>query len=102
MLKWVVDRANGHAIGHESPLGWMPAYEDIDWRGLESFTPQQFATAMSIDSAHWKRELISHEELFVELYDRLPMELHSVRNLMLSALWRLRENWEIEHPSLGS
>jgi phosphoenolpyruvate carboxykinase (GTP) len=102
VLKWVVERANGHAIGHESPLGWMPGYEDLDWRGLETFTSQQFAAVMSIDSALWKRELISHEELFVELYDRLPMELHSVRNLLLSALWRLRENWEIEHPSLGS
>jgi phosphoenolpyruvate carboxykinase (GTP) len=102
VLRWVVERANGSALGHESPLGWMPRYEDLDWRGLASFTAEQFADSMSVDPALWKKELLSHEELFVELYDRLPAELESVRNLIMSGLWRLRENWEIEDPSLGS
>jgi phosphoenolpyruvate carboxykinase (GTP) len=102
VLRWVVERANGSVLGHESPLGWMPRYEDLDWRGLESFTPDQFADIMSVDAGLWKKELLSHEELFVELYDRLPTELQSVRNLIMSGLWRLREKWEIEDPSLGS
>ena len=57
---------------------------------------------MSVDAGLWKKELLSHEELFAELYDRLPTELQSVRNLIMSGLWRLREKWEIEDPSLGS
>ncbi|HCI78121.1 MAG TPA: phosphoenolpyruvate carboxykinase, partial [Ktedonobacter sp.] len=32
ILKWVTERAHGHAFGIESPIGWMPRYEDIDWR----------------------------------------------------------------------
>jgi phosphoenolpyruvate carboxykinase (GTP) len=102
VLRWVVERANGAALGHESPLGWMPRHEDLDWRGLESITPDKFAALMSVDSAQWKRELLSHEELFVELYDRLPTELLSVRNLTLSGLWRTRDHWDIQHPSVGS
>jgi len=102
VLQWVVERANGNALGHESALGWVPRYEDMDWRGLESFSPERFADVMSIDGALWKRELLSHEELFVELYDRLPTELLSVRNLILSGLWRLRDDWELDHPSVGS
>ena len=102
VLKWVVERANGEAVGHESALGWMPRYEDLDWRGLESVNAERFAELMSIDATQWKRELLSHEELFAELYDRLPTELISIRNLILSGLWRLRDRWELEHPTIGS
>jgi phosphoenolpyruvate carboxykinase (GTP) len=102
VLKWIVDRANGSALGHESPLGWMPHYDDLDWRGMESFTQQHFEEIMQIDPSQWTRELLLHEELLVDLYDRLPTELMSVRNLLLSGMWRLRERWNLEHPTIGS
>jgi phosphoenolpyruvate carboxykinase (GTP) len=41
-------------------------------------------------------------DLFVNLYDRLPSELESVRNLILSGLWRIGERWDVAHPSIGS
>jgi phosphoenolpyruvate carboxykinase (GTP) len=43
-----------------------------------------------------------HEELFVELYDRMPSELLSVRNLLLSGMWRMRGRWDVDHPTIGS
>ena len=42
---------------------------------------------MSIDQDLWKQEILSHEELFIKLYDRLPKELMFVRELLLSSLW---------------
>ena len=59
-----------------------PAGLDAPLRGPrlarpQSFTPDQFADIMSVDAGLWKKELLSHEELFVELYDRLPTELQS-------------------------
>ena len=36
VLKWIVERARGTRSRIESPLGWMPRYEDLDWRGLET------------------------------------------------------------------
>src|SRR5579862_3930796 len=42
VLKWIVDRAHGHALGRETPIGWMPRYEDLEWKGLESFPQEKF------------------------------------------------------------
>ena len=97
ILKWVVDRVNGHAAAIESPLGWMPRYEDLDWEGLESITPEKFSDLTSEDRDLWMDEVVSHEELFIKLYDRLPKEFLHMRQLIISSLWRSPEHWEQFH-----
>jgi phosphoenolpyruvate carboxykinase (GTP) len=93
ILKWIVERSHGRAISVESPIGWMPRYEDIDWRGMEDFSREKFTQLMSVDRTVWQQELLSHEELFMKLYDRLPKELLFIRELILSGLWRSPEHW---------
>ena len=94
VLKWIVDRTHGRAAGIESALGWMPSYKDIDWRGLE-FSEECFTEMMSVERAPWIQELLSHEELFVSLYDRLPKEFILQRELLLASLWRSPERWQL-------
>ena len=96
ILKWIVDRVHGRAYAEESPLGWAPRYEDIDWTGLD-FTEAQFDEIMSVDRGTWEAEILSHEELFIKLYDRLPKEFMLKRQLILSQLWRAPEHWEPTH-----
>jgi phosphoenolpyruvate carboxykinase (GTP) len=96
VLKWIVERSNGRAVSIESPIGWMPRYEDLDWRGM-SFSHSQFDAVMSIDRDDWQKEILLHEELFIKLYDRLPKEMLSVRDLILSSLWRMPEDWGQTH-----
>jgi phosphoenolpyruvate carboxykinase (GTP) len=95
VLQWIVARANGHAIGIESPLGWMPRYQDIDWTGLESFTEAQFLDCMSVDRSDWHAELLECEDLFMKLHERLPGEMRSIRDLVPSGLWRSPDHWEV-------
>ncbi|MFL5806780.1 MAG: phosphoenolpyruvate carboxykinase (GTP) [Roseiflexaceae bacterium] len=95
VLKWIVERARGRAISIESPLGWMPRYEDLDWRGMEDFTPEQFKALMTVDRDLWQQELLSHQELFIKLYDRMPKELLFIGELILSSLWRSPEHWGV-------
>jgi phosphoenolpyruvate carboxykinase (GTP) len=87
VLKWIVGRVTGKAAAVESPLGRVPRYEDLDWRGLK-FTPEQFAEVMTTDKNEWIHELASHDELFFKMYDRLPRELPSIRDLLLAGLVR--------------
>src|SRR5271163_3326150 len=71
VLKWVVDRARGRALGRETPIGWMPRYEDIDWNGLD-FPQAKFDELQAFDRVAWRAEVMGHEELFLDLHDRLP------------------------------
>lgn len=93
VLKWIVERANNHGKSIESPIGWMPRYEDLCWEGLD-FPKERFNELMSVDRELWANEILSHDELFMKLYDRLPKELIFIRELMLSSLWRAPEHWE--------
>ncbi|REJ77751.1 MAG: phosphoenolpyruvate carboxykinase (GTP) [Acidobacteria bacterium] len=91
VLKWIVERARGRSKGYETPLGWMPRYEDMDWRGLEDFTREDFEKAMQLDRDLWLKEIAMHDDLFFKLYDRLPKEMTFIRELLLSNLWRSPE-----------
>ncbi|GAB3006054.1 phosphoenolpyruvate carboxykinase (GTP) [Niabella terrae] len=88
ILKWIVGRCRGASVGVEIPLGWIPKYEHIDWRGMEDFSEDDFENVMSINRDLWIREIASQDELFFQLYDRLPKEMTFIRELLLSHLWR--------------
>jgi phosphoenolpyruvate carboxykinase (GTP) len=85
ILKWIVDRTQGRALGQETPIGWVPRYEDIEWKGLE-FSKETFTQLQSVDRAKWKSEVLGHEELFIELHDRLPPEIVYERELLICRL----------------
>ncbi|MBK7934803.1 MAG: phosphoenolpyruvate carboxykinase (GTP) [Acidobacteria bacterium] len=90
VLKWIVERSRGLSKGTETPLGWMPRYEDMDWRGLD-FSREQFDKVMTIDRDLWLKEIAMHDDLFFQLYDRLPKEMTFMRELLVSNLWRSPE-----------
>lgn len=95
ILKWIIQRVKGRASAVESPVGWMPHYDDIDWNGLD-FSRKDFENIMTIDRESWKQELLSHAELFERMYDKLPKEYIFMRELLLSGLWRSPERWGLE------
>ena len=94
VLKWIIGRVRGRMGAVESPIGWMPRYENMDWTGSD-FTKEQFDEIMSIDSEDWKKELLAHQELFERMYDVLPKEYLFMRQLLLSGLWRSPAQWNL-------
>ena len=85
ILKWIVDRVHGRTRTKETPIGWTPFYEDMDWRGLE-FPREKFEELQKVDRVAWKREVIDHEELFILLHAHLPPELVYERELLICRL----------------
>jgi len=85
VLRWVIERSRGQTIGVESPLGWIPRYRDIDWRGLH-FTEAQFDDLMGYSRERVKKQTLSHEELFLELSEHLPKTMIFERELLISRL----------------
>jgi phosphoenolpyruvate carboxykinase (GTP) len=85
VLRWISERVQGRALASESPIGWMPRYESIDWRGLD-FPKEIFDELQSFDAAAWRRELVDQQELFIDIHDHLPPELVYERELLICRL----------------
>jgi phosphoenolpyruvate carboxykinase (GTP) len=82
VLQWIVARARGRALGKETPIGWVPRYEDIDWTGLD-FPKEKFDQLQAFDRTIWRAEVMGHEELFLDLHDHLPKEMIYERELLI-------------------
>jgi phosphoenolpyruvate carboxykinase (GTP) len=85
VLKWIVDRARGRALGKETPIGWVPHFEDVEWKGLD-FPRDKFEALQAFDREAWRNEVLGHEELFLDLHDRLPPEAIYERELLICRL----------------
>src|SRR3569833_1659173 len=91
ILKWVVDRARGRAQGKETPIGWTPYFEDIQWDGLdmsEEELRERIERLQQVDTTDWKQEVMNHEELFIALHDHLPAEIIYERELLICLLYK--------------
>jgi phosphoenolpyruvate carboxykinase (GTP) len=82
VLQWIFERCQGRSGAVQTPLGSMPRFEDLDWKGLEKLSPSQFEELSKIDNDAWKEELSSHDELFGKLGARLPTVLEARRGEM--------------------
>jgi phosphoenolpyruvate carboxykinase (GTP) len=74
ILKWIIDRVHGRAGAKETPLGWAPRYEDIDWEGC-AVTADQFARLTRVDVREWQRELEAQAKWLQGLGQRVPLAL---------------------------
>ena len=85
VLKWMTERIAGTAGGAENVFGITPRYSDLSWDGL-AFTPEQFDTITSIDTAAWQAEVALHTELFDKLAYHLPQELVATKDKLAQRL----------------
>jgi phosphoenolpyruvate carboxykinase (GTP) len=85
-LKWIVERCQGKAHALDTPIGRVPGFSDLDWKGLEYFGSERFREVTSIERTAWARELQQQDELLALLGNRLPSELASRRDALGRAL----------------
>ncbi len=84
VLKWIVDRCHHRVGAEEGVLGWMPLLEDFDLDGLAGFGPDEFEAIQKVTADEARREALSHEELFMQLYSTLPKEFIFQRQLLIT------------------
>jgi phosphoenolpyruvate carboxykinase (GTP) len=89
VLKWVIERCEGAAGAKVTPIGAMPRYEDMDWRGLE-MPHETFDKLTSVEPRAWRSEVREHTKLFETLKDRLPAELEAKRSTLEAAFTKKR------------
>jgi phosphoenolpyruvate carboxykinase (GTP) len=82
VLKWIFDRVRGGGRARETPIGWVPRYQDIEWAGLD-FPKEKFEALQSFDRKAWRDEVIGQEALFIDLHSTLPKELVFERELLI-------------------
>ncbi|MBI3131645.1 MAG: phosphoenolpyruvate carboxykinase (GTP) [Acidobacteria bacterium] len=100
VLNWIVDRVHSKAFAMETPLGWMPRKEDLDLTGIKGLDESRYSELTAINREEWRRELLLHEELFEQLFDRLPKEFPPMRQLLLSALWRTPKKMDMPETEI--
>ena len=79
VLKWMFERCAGRAQAVETPLGFVPRYDDLDWNGFD-FGARRFSNVMDVDLTLWERELELHDVFFARLGAKKPQALASERN----------------------
>ena len=85
VLKWMIDRLEGKAVGHDTMFGVAPQYAEINWTGI-SFSAEQFKTVTSIDKAAWVEELKLHDTHFEQLAYHMPNALIETKGALESRL----------------
>jgi phosphoenolpyruvate carboxykinase (GTP) len=85
ILKWVVERLSGTKDAVTTPIGNMPAPEDIDLSGLD-VTIDDMKELLSIDKEKWLAEIKSIRENYKSYGSKLPKELDVELNKLENAL----------------
>ena len=83
VLAWMIRRVEGTGHAVESPLGYIPAYEDIDWEGLQ-YTKEQFEAVMRIDPARVKQLAQDNTKYLTETIGHAAPELLAVSEQIIA------------------
>jgi phosphoenolpyruvate carboxykinase (GTP) len=76
VLKWMIDRVEGRAGAHETPIGYMPAREDLDTTGL-GLAPATLDELLAVDAPAWRDDLAHLGGEFDQYGARMPEALRS-------------------------
>ncbi|MDP9466140.1 MAG: phosphoenolpyruvate carboxykinase (GTP) [Actinomycetota bacterium] len=71
VLKWIVDRLEGRAEGVRTPIGVLPAKDELDLDGLD-VPERDLELLLSVDPDVWSEEASLMPDYFAQFGDHLP------------------------------
>ncbi len=97
-LKWIVDRCHGRAQAIQSPIGWVPPYEALNWEGL-NFPAESYYEIMNVSREQAEKEAEEQREFFAKFGSHLPREMELELELFLSRVNNSPEVWDLSAAS---
>ena len=85
VLEWVLGRVDGKLGARDTPIGFMPAAEDLDLTGI-SLDPKAIAELLSVDASAWREEYTNLARDFEQYGERLPDGLKHELEAVLARL----------------
>ena len=74
VLRWIMERCDGHAAAVETPIGYLPRTGEIDTNGLD-ITDETMQALLYVDITQWQVEMNSVGEYLDSYGERLPEAL---------------------------
>ena len=87
VLRWIIDRCENRIGARETPIGWLPEPEDIDTSGLD-VNAATLEALLAVNVDQWKTEMDSIGSYLEGFGERLPAELKSEHEKVVTALQR--------------
>jgi phosphoenolpyruvate carboxykinase (GTP) len=84
-LVWLMQLLNGEAKGEETPVGIVPAKDELLLEGLDEQTLADLDAVLSIDVARWRQE-IGFRETHLAQFDGLPEAIWEAHQRVALAL----------------
>jgi phosphoenolpyruvate carboxykinase (GTP) len=85
VLEWMIKRVDGTARGVPTPIGTVPAKDQLNLKGLD-LGPAQLEELLAVDNAGWQAELASAAEYLETFAPRLPERLRQEYRRVATAL----------------
>ncbi|HEU0208242.1 MAG TPA: phosphoenolpyruvate carboxykinase (GTP) [Candidatus Udaeobacter sp.] len=87
VLKWIIDRCDGHGGAVNSPVGWLPGPHDLDLAELE-IDHNAVDELLGLDHEEWQKEIAAHKQYFDSLGSVVPERLRKQQK-QLAARFKL-------------
>lgn len=81
VLEWIIKRCENKVEADISPIGFIPKAEDINREGLD-VSEEILNDLLTIDIESWSDDVVSIEEFYNKIGDRLPKELNEELNVL--------------------
>ncbi|HEX5423047.1 MAG TPA: phosphoenolpyruvate carboxykinase (GTP) [Candidatus Acidoferrales bacterium] len=87
VLKWILDRVEGHADAAEAPIGFIPTVESLTLDGMR-ISESALDELLRIDPGDWADETRATGEFLAKFGDRLPAPIREEHQALASRLQR--------------
>jgi len=88
VLKWILERVNGHGAAQETPIGYVPAKNGLTLEGLK-VSNEAVNELLRVNPEEWESEMEDTKEFLGKFGGRLPREIREEHEKLARRLQRV-------------